>query len=632
MKQLLLLLVLTLVASTSVAQQQLYFSVGSQGGAPTAIEGPLDYVALRSLSCSQNDIRTVSEPLEASGDFKCESTDLYGNGDDGCIVIASNNGNYWTRQFAYTATDPLQLDWCVGLADDGDEITDILQETLDGIGGTTDLFVKMPTPAVTLRVDEVTSSVVDKFYIFENGVDTLKSVDTPTDPEGRMFDIGVLTGEAVFGTQEDRAYDQYNLNFKGHTEGDLGDGDDTQPEGLIHFAGNHSTATLFEFRANVFYPQNTGVMILGQQLAAGIDNVIIEGIFEQAGFYQTGSIDTIDVDASFSDPLGRTVGWDGTVGGDNCDALGRGQTKRYGFEVLQGTANSVIRGHVRLRYGGSGMFWGRMGQVGTASEPFTIEQRDWFKAEDGTELCTPSAGSDPYNIPGWKSDAFQHITDDGSAYISYTVDEYFGNNKNESLFWNQLDCGLGNSASAGVHYTVATGPNFDTYSWTGRPFKEIRLAMLNDCAGSEIVGNNNLYGASASEPGDSINVRIAHEDSVFSGTYHAILVDQGQQDAGQPATINAAYIGPVTVTSTDEGACSAAAYLCSAIYIDAAATNTALDRVVIDDEGVITANASFSCGAEGTVPAGTYEMTSNPDRRDVGATSNGDGTYTICSP
>lgn len=598
-------------------QQQGFYSTGASGGTPEGVGESVSYATLRATNCSADDLLSVTDPPATAGSFECQTSDPYSDGDDDGVVIASNNGNWWVRQFAYNAENPVELDWFPWISD-GDEITGRLDSIFTGIGASSDLFVRMPTPAVTLRADEWTWTGIDSLYLWENGLDTLKLVDVPTDSEWRMFDLGTFN-VIMIGTTDDRANDEYNLWLHGNTEGDLGTGTGASiAKGFVEVEGDNTSEKL-EIRANMAWTYRTGFRQDGTELVAGVDTLILEGQYYQSGIFISGGWDHVILDADIRDPMGRRIGWDGTSNADNCDYTTYGMGKNYSLTIQQGTSSSTVEGSVDFTHGGAGAFFGIMGGMGTELAVFDIDQDSTHYSESGERIYDCGAGV----IPGWKSDAFKH-TAHGDVYIDYSVTgpiPYLG----IFLTAQQLECQASLRDSHSAIYTLSGSTASVSHVVD---YRNIELNRLESSCVSSFpygtVGNNNVYGASATEPGDWARLYISHEDSVFSGSYQRIYVS-GSLGSGAttiPTTISNAYINNVTA---DER-----------IDIVARATGTYVGNATMPSTAVLDLNgASITCGNEGTITStddddsnGIFLLSNANDRTTLGAT--GAGPYVIC--
>lgn len=571
------------------------------------------YDDLRFTACNATDLITVTSPTETVGQFECQDTDPHGDGDDGGTVIASFNSKWWVRQFTYNAENPIELDW-FELANDED-VTTLMDNLLTGWGGNTDLFVKFPTAQRTLRMDYLERTSVDSLYILENTTDdTLKWVDTPTNDYimWHFNDLSVL----VLGTEEDRDPDSYKLTFHGNTTG-LGEASIGR-RGLFQ-THNNGGALKYTIRANFYWTRRSGFVDDGDNIVGGgfrgalsgggVDTTIVSGRFYQSGVQMFGAWDYFFADTmKVYDPMGRSVGWDGTTNADNADYNVYGGGKNYTLSLSGGGSGSKLAGRFEGTYGIAKLFLAGIDSLGESlADPFVIYQDSMMHTASGVRI-KPNTG---INNQLWKSDSWDY-TGYATRYVKSILDGPTGT-LSAPWFFRQQACENGAGNSQYTNYILETGDNYSEVGFTV-PNYVLMTALSAACGASDFQRGAHIYGAAEDEPGLTFEVRIADNDTLSGpATYGTIRVEYGR------APFNTTYPAPddnlIRWLRVED-----------VLEIESGITGTVLDSLRVKSTTQIQAGSSFTCTGTGTVSAATYNGNDAAlDPLDIGG-----GFYIIC--
>lgn len=345
-----------------------------------------NYTQLRAKSSADagfgNSI-AVSDQYQ-KGSFKYAATQpVWGTGvDDGAMTIAASGGGWWVRQFTYSKTQPIELNWFESVVNNFD-VTTLIKRLAEDFSPY--FYVRVPDKPIKLIWNNPTSFDfkaaygIFEFRLYESNSPVEIYFAYPDDlanlPAWKIIVIDLLIGSPT----KKATYNDYLLTFTSTwtwTNRKFTDvsGSFVTPPPCIYVEMNAAYAIYGSIRCNTSKMQGLSFLI---QTSSYLD-------FRLAGKYMYGSspdfsgpgIITLE-DVYLSDECFRKGGWTGTTEGllDNSMSLARSGGIGTAVSGVQSVA-SQMKGKVTAQFCGS---WGTMfiDYLGVSiNEPFIFHMID----------------------------------------------------------------------------------------------------------------------------------------------------------------------------------------------------------------------------------------------------------------
>ena len=385
------------------------------------------YDELRDKSGSPGDEAYVDAP-RICGRFVYKSSDPYGAGDDGGIVIASGDG-YWIRQFAHTPDEPIELDW-YQLAD-GDEITGLWKRLASHYAPA--FYVRMPTQKRTLVLDTIHFDAigVTKLRLLEStaAVTIRHKWPNPTS-RGQLLSIADYSDLVIGSPDKKESRDAYNLTFEGSFDFDDYLAGEKASDPFIEITQETTCDCEGHLRFNTIDPFSaTGLRHWGR---GQTKTLYVSGVHENSGlsFISGGGADHIVCEnAKVTDPYATSMAWLGNEDGDNdWGKLGLSQKNRGRLGTYGDGATSInhVSGSVELQYGWpvfTNFFGNKLGDG--PNDPFVVTFRDAGYTRSGVAVDTSGALYNMVKFDGTGSEKpdrrFLKIVQKGKDNLRYGV-------------------------------------------------------------------------------------------------------------------------------------------------------------------------------------------------------------------
>lgn len=306
------------------------------------------YTELRTKNASHTTTGTIYlNHAQHGGGFKFSSSDPYGLGDDGGLVIAASGGGWWVRQFTYGEMSPVKLQWFESVVADFN-VTALLLSIVSRFSTS---YVEFP-PLSRLYLSSYTSTGNHRW--------TAPAPITLKMPTGAAYPARIfqLAGHT-------KLYTAANITF----ECDNTNETTARTEDAVFSITNSGATTSVELRHNTLKPACHAIAITG---ASPSCNIVIAGSHQNGGCNAgANSSDTGNV--HFDKP----VFW--CTYKDKPARITRGSIVSYGY------ANGKITGHIILRNFATYFFYtGAAGGKGnSAADPLILEFNDFGYDEDG---------------------------------------------------------------------------------------------------------------------------------------------------------------------------------------------------------------------------------------------------------
>jgi hypothetical protein len=238
------------------------------------------------------------------------------------VFDITGDTDWWVRDFAHTAGDPIQLAWQEDLVEKYRADT-LLHNLFDDYSS---VYMILPDNAVgvdTIMWDTLRAyDRINDFYLLEPSdasAFVIDRVDPGSEATRSMIQINnpanvVIGGEGCFVTPEDPAC----LTIADNNNG-LADGGPTDMGTITIFPDDGSNPASITVKANVKYAQGFGFNH-SASASEETQSFYFAGLYESSGIRLNSGIGTVYMDPDYTvvtDPLGQGLGWDGDADGSN---------------------------------------------------------------------------------------------------------------------------------------------------------------------------------------------------------------------------------------------------------------------------------------------------------------------------